>query len=53
MRRAAFAVSLAVLYISAWTFVLAVREKKYYDVLGVAPDADERTIKNAYKKQAL
>jgi hypothetical protein len=31
----------------------AVRETKFYDVLGVSPDADERTIKKAYKKQAL
>ena len=32
---------------------LCVRSTKLYDVLGVAPDADERTIKKAYKKQAL
>jgi len=32
---------------------LAVRETKFYDVLGVAPDADDRTLKKAYKKQAL
>ena len=31
----------------------AVRDSKYYDILGVAPDADDRTIKKAYKKQAL
>jgi len=31
----------------------AVRETKYYDVLGVAPDADEATIKKAYRRQAL
>lgn len=33
--------------------VLAVRDTKYYDILGVAPDADEATLKRAYKKQAL
>jgi DnaJ family protein A protein 2 len=33
--------------------VLAVRETKYYDILDVAPDADEATLKKAYKKQAL
>ena len=32
---------------------LSVRDTKFYDVLGVAPDADERTLKKAYKKQAL
>jgi DnaJ-domain-containing protein 1 len=30
-----------------------VRETKYYDTLGVAPDADEATIKKAYRRQAL
>jgi hypothetical protein len=32
---------------------LAVRETKFYDILGVSPDADDRTLKKAYKKQAL
>lgn len=31
----------------------AVRDTKYYDALGVAPDADEATIKKAYRRQAL
>lgn len=31
----------------------AVRETKFYDILGVAPDADEATIKKAYRRQAL
>jgi len=31
----------------------AVRETKFYDTLGVAPDADEATIKKAYRRQAL
>ena len=31
----------------------AVRETKYYDALGVAPDADDATIKKAYRRQAL
>jgi hypothetical protein len=30
-----------------------VRETKFYDALGVAPDADEATIKKAYRRQAL
>ncbi|KAL3131807.1 hypothetical protein ABBQ38_007523 [Trebouxia sp. C0009 RCD-2024] len=33
--------------------VAAVRDSKYYDLLGVAHDADEPTIKKAYRKQAL
>lgn len=31
----------------------AVRETKFYDLLGVAPDADERTIQKAYRRQAM
>ena len=31
----------------------AVRESKYYDVLGVDPDASEASIKKAYRRQAL
>ena len=31
----------------------AVRDKKLYDALGVAEDADDRTIKKAYRKAAL
>ena len=31
----------------------AVRETKFYDVLGVPPDADEGLIKKAYRKAAL
>lgn len=27
--------------------------RKFYDVLGISPDADEATIKKAYRKQAL
>ena len=33
--------------------VQAVRETKFYDALGVAPDADDATIKKAYRRQAL
>lgn len=33
--------------------VLGVRDTKYYDLLGVAPDAEEATIKKAYRRQAL
>lgn len=32
---------------------LCVRDTKFYDILGIAPDADDRTLKKAYKKQAL
>lgn len=33
--------------------VEGVRDKKFYDILGVPEDADDRIIKKAYKKQAL
>ncbi|GAB4816305.1 hypothetical protein N2152v2_003351 [Parachlorella kessleri] len=33
--------------------VAAVRDTKYYDILGVAPDADDRQIQKAYRRQAL
>jgi preprotein translocase subunit Sec63 len=33
--------------------VRAVRDPKYYDTLGISPDADEATIKKAYRRQAL
>ncbi|PSC75035.1 domain containing [Micractinium conductrix] len=31
----------------------AVRDTKYYEHLGVSPDADDRTIQKAYRRQAL
>jgi DnaJ-domain-containing protein 1 len=31
----------------------AVRDTKYYEVLGLSPDADDQTIKKAYRRQAL
>lgn len=31
----------------------AVRETRFYDLLGVSADADEATIKKAYRRQAL
>ena len=31
----------------------AVRETAFYDLLQVAPDADDATIKKAYRRQAL
>ncbi len=47
-RSAGFFVAV-LLPLSAW----AVRETKFYDVLGVPPDADENVIKKAYRKAAL
>ena len=44
---------LVALLANACTGVLGVREMKYYNILGVAEDADEKIIKKAYKKQAL
>lgn len=32
---------------------LCAQDRKFYKVLGVAPDADETTIKKAYRKLAL
>ena len=31
----------------------AVRESKYYRILGISEDADEQTIKKAYRKAAM
>lgn len=33
--------------------VLCVRDSKFYDLLGVSSDADDATIKKAYRKQAM
>ncbi len=30
-----------------------VKDKKFYDLLGVSPTADENELKKAYRKQAL
>lgn len=43
---------LALLLLAA-SQVRAVRDRKYYEILGVPEDADDRIIKRAYKKQAL
>ena len=51
MRRSRAALLLVLLCVCAELGpALGVREKKYYDALGVAPDADEATIKKAYRK---
>ncbi len=52
-RRPAFHFLLAVCLAAALCIASAVRETKFYDTLGVAPDADEATIKKAYRRQAL
>lgn len=49
---AASLLSLAVLFLLA-ALAAAVRETAFYDLLGVAPDADDATIKKAYRRQAL
>lgn len=33
--------------------ILAAKETKFYDALGVPPDADDNVIKKAYRKAAL
>lgn len=47
-----FIVALAVALLLPWQ-CLSVKETKFYDVLGVPPDADEQLIKKAYRKAAL
>ena len=49
---AAVALLLAAAALTA-SCVGAVRDTKFYDVLGVAPDADTATIKKAFRRQAL
>lgn len=51
MRGASIAVLL--IFLCNALAVHAVRETKFYDILGVATDADERTIQKAYRRQAM
>ena len=53
MRQICITLLLAVLFSVAGTYVLGVKEMKFYNILGIAEDADEKTIKRAYKKQGL
>lgn len=46
-------VAAVALLLAAAAVADAVRDTKFYDVLGVAPDADTATIKKAYRRQAL
>lgn len=39
--------------LAAAPLAAAVRDPKYYNLLGVSHDADEATIKKAYRKAAL
>lgn len=41
------------IFMAAISLSLGVRDTKFYDLLGVAPDADEATIKKGYRRQAL
>jgi hypothetical protein len=41
------------IFVASISLSLGVRETKFYDLLGVAPDADEATIKKGYRRQAL
>jgi len=50
-RRSLLCISLSVLLYSA--FVSAVKDMKYYKTLGISDDADEQTIKKAYRKAAM
>ena len=43
----------AILLLLLLVLAFGVRDSKYYDVLGVATDADERTIQKAYRRAAL
>lgn len=43
----------AALIVLSFTVSEAVRDTKYYKLLGISEDADEATIKKAYRKAAL
>ena len=45
--------ALSLLLLLLVSLAQAVRETAFYDLLGVAPDADDATIKKAYRRQAL
>ena len=55
MRRDARGAAAAALLLccAALATVHAARETGLYDALGISPDADEATIKKAYRRQAL
>ena len=44
---------LLLLLIGSHCVVLAVRDTKYYKLLGVEPGADDKEIKKAYRKLAM
>ena len=46
-------VVISLLLALALSSVLAVRDNKYYKALGISEDADEQTIKKAYRKAAM
>jgi DnaJ-domain-containing protein 1 len=50
-RRSLLCISLTVLLFNA--SVSAVKDMKYYKILSISEDADEQTIKKAYRKAAL
>lgn len=53
MRRSAAVALLAAAAFVAVVCANRVRDSKFYDVLGVATDADTATIKKAYRRAAL
>ncbi len=52
-RRHLWSVAAASLLLCIAGLAQAARETGLYDALGISPDADDATIKKAYRRQAL
>lgn len=45
--------SILLIFVLCLASVGAVKDMKYYKILGISEDADEQTVKKAYRKAAM